>query len=49
MMTCDKGKVPYFFLILLTQRHKFPTSKLTNFHVVIIPLPLNILLKEPFY
>ena len=42
MMSCEKGKFPYSFFILLTQRHECPAPKLTNFHIFIIPLPLNV-------
>ena len=44
MMSCEKGKFPYSFFILLTQWYKFPASKLTNFHIFIIHLPLNVTL-----
>ena len=35
MMSCEKEKLPYSFFILLT-------PKPTNFHIFIIPLPLNV-------
>ena len=50
MMVCDKEKFPYPFVILLTQWHKLLASKLTNFHIFIIHLPLNVALfsKSPY-
>ena len=49
-MSCEKGKFPYCFLILLTQWHEFPSPELTNFHIFIIPFPLNVALfsKSPY-
>ena len=43
-MSCENGNFLYSFFILLTQWHEFPAPKLTNFHVFIIPLPLNVAL-----
>ena len=43
-MSCEKGKFPYSFFILLTQCHESPAQKLTNFHISIIPVPLNVTL-----
>ena len=43
-MSYEKGKFPYPFFILLTHCHEFPAPKLTNFHISIIPLPLNVIL-----
>ena len=43
-MSYEKGKFPYTFFILLTHCHEFPAPKLTNFHIFIIPLPLNVIL-----
>ena len=49
-MSCEKGKLPYSFFKLMTQGHEFPATKLTNFHIFIIPLPLNMTLfsKSPY-
>ena len=49
-MSCEKGKFSYSFFILLTQWHEFHTPKLTNFHIFIIPPPLNVTLfsKSPY-
>ena len=44
MMSCKKGKFPYSSFMLLTQWHQFPAPKLTNFHIFIIPLSLNLTL-----
>ena len=41
-MSCKKGKFPYSFFILLTQRHESFAPKLTNFHIFINPLPFNV-------
>ena len=41
MMSCDKGKN---FRAFLTQYHEFPAPKLTNFHILTIPFPLNLIL-----
>ena len=50
MISCEKGKFPNSFFILLTQLHGFPASKLTNFDIFVIPLPLNVTLfsKSPY-
>ena len=50
MMLCKKGKLPYSFFILLTQRQESPAPKLTNFLMFIISLPLNVTLffKKPY-
>ena len=44
MIWCKKEKFPYYFLILLTQRHDFPAPKLTNFHIFVTSLSLNVTL-----
>ena len=41
IMSCEKGKFPYTFFILLTQWPELPNPKLTNFHIFVIPRPLN--------
>ena len=43
-MSREKGKFPYSFFIPLTQYHRFPAPKLTNFHVFIISFSLNVTL-----
>ena len=50
MMSCERGKFPYSFFILLTQSHRSHVPKLTNFHIFIIPFPLNMTLfsKSPY-
>ena len=35
MMSCEKGKCPYSFFILLSQWHEFPAPKLRNIHYFI--------------
>ena len=49
-MSGEKGKFQYSFCILLTQCHEFPVPKLTNFHISIITIPLNVTLfsKSPY-
>ena len=49
-MSCEKGKFPSLFVILLTQLPESPAPKLTNFHIFIIPLPFNVTLssKSPY-
>ena len=42
MLSCEKEKFPYSFLILLAQWHEFPAPKLTNFHIFIFHLLLNL-------
>ena len=44
MTSCEKGKFLYSFFILLTQWYKFPAPELTNFHIFIIDVPLNVTL-----
>ena len=44
MMSCKKRKFLCFFFILLTQCYEFPDPKLTNLHIFIIPLLLNLIL-----
>ena len=50
MMSYEKEKFQFSFFILLTQWHELPAPKLTNFHIFIIPLPLNVTLfsKSPY-
>ena len=43
MILCKKRTFLSLF-ILLTQWHEFPASNLTNFHIFIILLPLNVML-----
>ena len=43
MFTKDNDtKITYSFFILLNQWYEFPAPKLTNFHIFIIPLLLNV-------
>ena len=44
MKSSEKGKFPHSFFILLTQWHQSSPKKLTNFHIFIIPLLLNVTL-----
>ena len=50
MISCEKGKFPYSFFILLTQWHKFSTPKLTNFFYFYYPSPFEASLfsKSPY-
>ena len=50
MISCENGKLPYSFFILLTQWDKFLPPKLTDFHIFVISLPLNMRLfsKSPY-
>ena len=46
----QEWKFPFSFFILLTQWHEFFAQKLTNFHIFVITLPLNVTLfsKSPY-
>ena len=43
-MSSKKGKFLYSFFILPTQWHEFPSPKLRNFHIFIVPFFLNVTL-----
>ena len=44
MMSSKKGKFSCSFFVLLTQCYESSAPKLTNFHIFITPLPLNLTL-----
>ena len=46
----QERKFPFSFFILLTQWHEFFAPKLTNFHIFVMTLPLNLTLfsKSPY-
>ena len=50
MISCEKRKLPYSFFILLNQWDEFIAPKLTDFHIFVISLPLNMRLfsKSPY-
>ena len=49
MTSCEKRKFPYSFFIVLTQWHEFPAPKLTNLHIFVIAVSLNVtFLRSPY-